>query len=156
MWKIEIPGFKKLEISYVIFDFNGTLAVDGILFAGLKEQLITLSDQFEIHVVTADTFGKAAEQLLGIPCHLEILPTENQAEAKRRYVQKLGSAKCIAVGNGRNDRLMLNEAAVGIAVLQDEGASSATLMHADVVCRNIFDALGLLSHPKRLVATLRD
>ena len=156
MWKIEVPGFRKLEISYLVFDFNGTLAVDGVLFAGLKEQLVALSHQLEIHVVTADTFGQAAEQLQDISCHLEILPAENQAEAKRGYVQKLGRAKCIAVGNGRNDRLMLNEAAVGIAVLQEEGASAETLLVSDVVCRNIFDALSLLTHPKRLVATLRD
>lgn len=155
MWKIEIPGFRKLEINYLVFDFNGTLAVDGILFPGLKEQIIALSHQFKIHVVTADTFGKAAQQLQEIPCYLEILPAENQAEAKRRYIQKLGSEQTIAIGNGRNDRLMLVEAVVGIAVLQEEGASSETLLASDVVCKNIFDALNLFSHPKRLVATLR-
>ncbi|HKJ46485.1 MAG TPA: hypothetical protein VJ991_11715, partial [Balneolales bacterium] len=58
-------------------------------------------------------------------------------------------------GNGRNDRLMLDEAAVGIAVIQKEGASFQSLQAADVICTNIIDALELLVYPKRLTATLR-
>jgi len=156
MWRIRVPGFKNLEIENLVFDFNGTLAVDGVLLPGVKGELSELSSQFDIHIVTADTFGKAAEQLAGIPCKLEILPSEHQAEAKRQFVLKLGNTRCIAVGNGRNDSLMLNEAAVGIIVLQEEGASSMTLMSSDVVCRNIFDAFYLFKHPKRLIATLRE
>ncbi len=156
MWKVDISGFKHLEIENLVLDFNGTLAVDGILIPGVKELLVELSDQFNIHVVTADTFGKAAKQLAGIPCKLKILPADHQAEAKRQLVQKLGNTSCIAVGNGQNDRFMLDEAVVGIAVLQEEGASSRTLMSSDIVCRNIFDALSLFKHPKRLVATLRE
>jgi soluble P-type ATPase len=59
------------------------------------------------------------------------------------------------VGNGRNDRLMLQEAIIGIAVTQEEGASAATLQNADVVCQSIRDALALLLNTTRMVATLR-
>jgi soluble P-type ATPase len=59
------------------------------------------------------------------------------------------------VGNGRNDRLMLEAAALGLAVILGEGASSATLAAADAVCLSIADALDLLIHPLRLTATLR-
>ncbi len=156
MWKISVPGFKDLEIESLVFDFNGTLAVDGVLLPGVKGELTELSGQFDIHIVTADTFGKAAEQLQGIPHSLEILPAKNQADAKRYYVQKLGNEKCIAVGNGRNDRFMLQEAILGIVVLQAEGAFAQTLLAADVVCCSIFDVFRLLKNPKRLVATLRD
>jgi len=156
MWKLTIPGFKHLEIKYLVFDFNGSLAIDGILMPGLREMLLNLSSDFEIHVITADTFGQAVSQLKGIPCHLKILQGDHQAEAKRDYVSKLGSSQTIALGNGRNDRFMLRDAAVGIVVLQEEGSSSETVQAADVVCNNIFDALHLLTHPKRLMATLRD
>ena len=50
---------------------------------------------------------------------------------------------------------MLAAAAIGIAVLGDEGLAVATLLKADIVAANIFDALNLLEYPTRLVATLR-
>ena len=59
------------------------------------------------------------------------------------------------MGNGRNDQLMLEEAALGIAVILEEGAAAVTLSAADVVCTNIVSALELLDNPLRLIATLR-
>jgi soluble P-type ATPase len=59
------------------------------------------------------------------------------------------------VGNGRNDRLMLKAAALGIAVLQKEGAAASALAAADLVLPNITDALDALEHPLRLIASLR-
>ena len=155
MWSLDIPGWKKLEIRFLVFDYNGTLAVDGKLLPELGEKLKQLSGIFEIHVVTADTFGKAAVELKGLPCKLKILPKENQAEAKREYVAALGAASVAAIGNGRNDRLMLETAALGIALIQAEGAAVATVNNADVVCTHATDAFDLFLHPKRLTATLR-
>ena len=45
--------------------------------------------------------------------------------------------------------------AVDGVLLQNEGASTATLLQADVVCTGILDALDLLREPRRLIATLR-
>lgn len=156
MWKLDIPGFKTLEIQFLVLDYNGTLGKDGKLISGVKERLISLSKDFEIHVVTADTFGSAAQELEGVPVSLKILDTENQAVAKQNHIQNLDSKHVIAIGNGRNDRLMLQEAALGIAVLQEEGASTETIRSADLVCKSVTDALDLLRNPKRLVASLRD
>jgi soluble P-type ATPase len=50
---------------------------------------------------------------------------------------------------------MLKEAALGIAVIQEEGGAIKTLLAADIVMRSILDALDLLLHPLRLTATLR-
>ena len=61
----------------------------------------------------------------------------------------------MAVGNGRNDRLMLKEAALGIALLQAEGAAGEALLAADVVAPDILAALDLLLAPDGLIATLR-
>jgi soluble P-type ATPase len=60
-----------------------------------------------------------------------------------------------AIGNGRNDQLMLAAAALGIAVVQEEGAAIESLSAADVVLPDIRSALDLLLFPKRLIATLR-
>jgi soluble P-type ATPase len=61
----------------------------------------------------------------------------------------------VALGNGRNDRLMLKEAALGIALLQAEGAAVEALLAADVVAPDILVALDLLLAPDGLIATLR-
>jgi soluble P-type ATPase len=67
----------------------------------------------------------------------------------------LGAHRCVGLGNGRNDRLMLTAAALGIAVMQGEGAAVETLLAAAVAVPDIQVALGLLLNPTRLVATLR-
>jgi soluble P-type ATPase len=61
----------------------------------------------------------------------------------------------VAIGNGRNDTLMLQQAALGIAVMQTGGAATTALLAGDVVTPGIVDALDLLIHPDRLKATLR-
>lgn len=155
MIEISIPGYRTLQLSYLVLDHNGTLAVDGILVAGIKMSLIKLSADMEIHVLTADTFGKAESQLEGVPCKLSILPSGNQDIGKLDYVKKLGAEHAVCIGNGRNDRLMLKEAALGIAVILEEGTAVETLTSADVVCKDILSALELLSNPLRLTATLR-
>jgi soluble P-type ATPase len=90
-----------------------------------------------------------------LPCALVILNAENQAEAKRDFVQSLSAAHVVAIGNGRNDRMMLEAAALGIAVCGAEGAAAHVLQAGDIVVGRIVDALDLLLHPKRLMATLR-
>jgi len=155
MIQVDIPGYRVLQLTHLVMDYNGTLAVDGELEAGVRAALSALSTHLTIHVVTADTFGLAAEQLKGVPLKLSILPPGHQDVAKRDYVNHLGCAQTVAVGNGRNDRLMLQAAELGMAVVLREGAAAVTLAAADIVCMGIVPALELLSHPLRLTATLR-
>ena len=86
---------------------------------------------------------------------LAILPAEGQDVGKLNYVEQLGTGTAVCIGNGRNDGLMLKAAALGLAVLQEEGAAVQTVMAADVVTPNILAALDLLIQPLRLIATLR-
>jgi soluble P-type ATPase len=155
MLDLTIPGFGRLELTDAVCDYNGTLAADGRLIDGVQERIQRLSSQLRVHVVTADTFGSAVTQLQRMPCALAILDEGNQAEAKRGFVQGLGSVHVVAIGNGRNDRKMLDVAALGIAVCGAEGAAAETLQAGDIVVGRIVDALDLLLHPKRLMATLR-
>lgn len=153
--EINIPGYGTLRLEHLVMDYNGTLAVDGRLIDGVKEALNRIADKMTLHVLTADTFGMAAAGLEGLNCRLSILPKEAQAEGKRDYVLGLGAERTAAIGNGRNDRMMLKTAGLGIAVILEEGASAETLMSADIVCRSILTALELLVNPLRLTATLR-
>ncbi|MCF8095342.1 MAG: HAD hydrolase family protein [Desulfobacteraceae bacterium] len=155
MVEVEIPGYGTLVLNHVVMDYNGTLAVDGVPVDGVDAALKKLSVSLELHVLTADTFGKAAAGLEHMPCGLSVLPPGNQAGAKRDFVTGLGSEQTAAIGNGRNDRLMLEAAGLGICVLLEEGAAIETLNSADVLCPSILSALELLANPLRLKATLR-
>jgi soluble P-type ATPase len=136
-------------------DYNGTLAQDGRLLEGVRPRLDSLVALIHLHVITADTFGQAKANLSSLPCEVAILPAENQAQGKLAYVKGLGQGQVAAIGNGRNDRLMLRAAALGIVVVQEEGAATGTLSAADVVMPDIQSALDMLLFPKRLIATLR-
>jgi len=153
--EISIPGFKLLRLEHLVLDYNGTVAVDGCLIPGVKDRLRELAENLHVHIITADTFGQVRASVGDLMCTLHILPPENQAEAKRDYVRRLNTDRTVCIGNGRNDRLMLGEAALAIAVILSEGAYSGSITAADVVCSSIAEALDLLNHPLRLTATLR-
>lgn len=155
MIEIAIPGYRKLQFRHMVLDYNGTLAVDGELLPDVKDVLIGLSEELQVHILTADTFGKVRSRVAGIPCEVSILPVESQDTGKLEYVKSLGAGYTVCMGNGRNDRLMLKEAALGIVVILEEGAALETLLAADVVCTGILSALELLTNPLRLTATLR-
>jgi soluble P-type ATPase len=155
MLEVNIPGYRTLVLSFLVLDYNGTIACDGRLMAGVRERLEQLSKSLSIHILTADTFGSVQKEMTGIPCEVVVIGKENQTEAKADYVRQLGLQKTVSVGNGRNDALMLQEVVLGIAVIQEEGASVETLVAADIATRSILDALDLLLHPLRLTATLR-
>ncbi len=156
MVRCDIPEKETLVIEHLILDFNGTLAVDGVLIRGVADRLRDLSSRVAIHVVTADTNESARAQLAGLPCRVEIIGTRAQAQAKLACAENLGLANVAAIGNGRNDALLLKNAALGIAVIQAEGASMHALQAAHIVCTCINDALDLLLRPHRIIATLRN
>lgn len=155
MLEIAIRGFGTLRLDHLVLDFNGTLAIDGGLLPGVKPRLRKLARLLRVHVLTADTFGKARASLAGVDCKLTILAPGGEDRAKARYVRRLGARRVACIGNGRNDRLMLAAGALGIVTLQAEGAAAASLAAADVVVRDVHDALDLLLEPRRLLATLR-
>jgi soluble P-type ATPase len=125
------------------------------LLPGVQERLRRLATSLAVHVITADTFGQARASLRRVECSLAILSQGDEHRAKARLVSRLGARRVACIGNGRNDRLMLRAAALGIATLQVEGAARDSIVAADVVARDIRDALDLLLQPRRLVATLR-
>jgi len=155
MIEIDIPGSGELCLRFLVTDYNGTLACDGILIPEVIPLIRALSTSLEIHIVTADTFGHAAENLRILPVKLKILPPDNQDQGKADYLRQLGAQSAVCIGNGRNDLLMLRDAALGICVTEAEGTCIQTLQAADIVCRYAKDALNLLLNPKRLIATLR-
>lgn len=152
---IDIPGFGMLGLKHLVLDYNGTIARDGKLLSNIGRTLEDISELLTIHVLTADTCGTAEQELAGLPCTLQIFSGDQITEQKEHYVQALGAEQVVCIGNGANDRLMLKAARLGIAVLEGEGSAVCTVQHADIIARSIYDAMGLLMIPQRIVATLR-
>lgn len=155
MLRMDIPGFGKINIRNLVLDYNGTLAADGQLLPGMADLIIAVAKIVDIHVVTADTYGSASHQLSGLPIRLDILEKGNELIGKRNIIEHLGSKETMAIGNGRNDELMLEEAIVGVSVIGSEGCASVLFQCSDICVRDVRDAFGLLLKEGRLKATLR-
>lgn len=156
MISISIPGSATLSLQYLVLDYNGTIAEDGEVIPSCIPVLHSLSKELDIYVLTADTHGTVELKLKDIACELHIIGEGKQDLLKLEFIRSLGSTSVAALGNGRNDMLMLQEAALGIGLIQAEGANMKALASADLVCTDIVDALGLLLKPNRLIATMRN
>lgn len=152
MRRIAIPNSMLLELEHLVLDVNGTLTDRGELIEGVEEKLLELRPALEIHFVSADTFGSLTRvaSILGVEARVV-----HDGSEKAAFVRELGSRQCAAIGNGANDRDMLREAALGIAVIGPEGAAATTIAAADIVCGSTGDALELLLVDQALAATLR-
>lgn len=155
MLRIEITGREALELETLLLDLNGTIALDGELLDGVAEALAPLLGVLRVVVVTADTHGRADAIAKALGVAVEVIERGAEAEAKLALVEAAGPERCVVIGNGANDALALELAAVGIAVVGPEGAAGVALRAADVVVTDITAALGMLSAPSRLIATLR-
>jgi P-type E1-E2 ATPase len=153
--EIDIPGFGMVRLEHLVSDFTGTLSVDGILIPKVEARLNKLSEILRVHILTADTFGKAREALKNVNCEMHILAGENHDVQKEEYVNKLGPDQVVALGNGKNDRKMLKTAKIGIAVTEGEGCAVDAILAADIHVRAVLDGLDLLLNTKRCKATLR-
>lgn len=153
MIEVEIAGRGLLQIAHVVLDVDGTIALDGVLLPGMKERLALLDEYAEVHLLTADTYGTQAA--LDAELGLQATVIQQGAVEKGAYVLALGAESVAVIGNGADDVAMFNAAALRIAVLGQEGLSAALLKSADVLVRDVNDALDLLLNPLRLVATLR-
>ncbi len=154
MIEVPVPG-ASLRIEHVVLDVNGTIAVDGVLLPGVAGRMAELKERVHVLGVTAATHGpiRALADELGI--EMETLQAGAEAERKLSAVRALGAESVAAIGNGANDRLMLEACALGIAVLGREGTSVEAVLAAKVLAPDIATALDLLLVPQRLVATLR-
>ena len=156
MITINIPGWGDMEIKNILLDMNGTIARDGKISSGVKDKINSLSGKVKVYVLTADTQGTAIEEIRNLEAELAKLPGKDSKIGKLEFLKTLEPEMTVAIGNGNNDQLILKEAALTIAVLGDEGVSVSALKNADILVKDISDALDLFLKPKRLIATLRE
>lgn len=152
--RIDVPGWGVVSFESVALDYNGTIAVDGIIPESVVPRLIRLTQLADVHVLTADTFGTVREQCAPFDVRVDVFPSDNAAVSKRDIVTSLQGGVC-CFGNGFNDRLMFEEAVLSVGIIGREGLNTALTSCADVLVTDPADAFDLLLEPKRLIATLR-
>jgi soluble P-type ATPase len=156
---IDIPGLGKAHINAILSDYTGTLAFSGKLVNGVKDRLLRLAERVDIHIVTADSFGTAQEELKGLPIVLRRLKGGSEDFQKQRHALELNPRYVAAFGNGNNDRLLLKTVreagGLAIAVENGEGCALDAILAANIFVVGAVTALDLLLEPTRLRATLR-
>jgi P-type E1-E2 ATPase len=155
MIELTIPGRGPLRIQHLVMDVNGTLAVDGMLIEGVARRLSVLRDRMEIHLITADTHHRQESIDFVLNTTAVRLQPGDEAGQKADFVRSLGSETVAAIGQGANDALMLEAAALGICVMSIEGVATQTLLASDLLLPDILAALDIFDKPLRIIASLR-
>lgn len=155
---IDIPGFGVRHIRVVVSDYTGTHSFGGTIAPDVKKRLRELTGRVDLHIVTADSFGTADSELVGIVTPYKLRTSRHDSE-KADYLRQF-DLKCVAAfGNGNNDRLMLKAVKEGgglaIAVDNGEGCAVDAMRNADLFIVGAANAIDLLLEPVRLKATLR-
>lgn len=151
--KYMVPGVGALELNTIIFDLNGTLTVRGELPHGVSKRLQQLKNLgFTCVLFSGDQRGNA--QKLAEELGIDFVSTKD-TQAKREAAQKYDKEHTVAIGNGRIDIGVFENAKVRIGTLQAEGIHIGILPHIDILVPSIIDALDLLLDPDSLAATMR-
>ena len=150
--RVCVPGETGLRLEHLVLDVNGTLTDRGEPIGPALDTLAQVREHLALHLVSADTFGGADNLAAALGASYRSIQS---GADKVRYVRDLGPANCVAIGNGRNDALMLEAAALGIAVIGPKGAHRSAVIAADITTPSIDNALRLLLDPTALTATLR-
>lgn len=153
--KINIPGYKNLNIDKIIFDYNGTLAVNGKIDCSTKNKLTELSKNYEIYILTSDTYGTVEKICENLPVKIHTFEGHKASASKKDIVLKLNPNTCACIGNGRNDMEMLEVAALSIGIIGREGAYGKIVNTSDICVTSILDAMELFIYTDRLIADLR-
>jgi len=155
---VDIPGFGRRHIRVVVSDYTGTYSIGGAIEPDVKRRLQQLITLVELHIVTADSFGTSERELAEIVAPYKLRTGRHDVE-KAAYVKQFDMEHVAALGNGNNDRLMLQAVREGggiaIAVDNGEGCAMDAMRNADVFVTGAANALDLLLDPTRLKATLR-
>ena len=152
---INVPQTGKYDIENIVFDYNGTIANNGIIIDGVLEKIVDLSKSFNVHIITADTFSTVRESFKGTNVNINIIDKDYGSEQKEKFIDKLGFDKTIALGNGRNDELMLKKSIISIAVLNDEGVSVKAINSADFLIKDINNFFEMIYDTNKMIAILR-
>ena len=84
---IDVPGFGKRHILIAVSDYTGTHSFGGAIAPDVKSRLRELATLVDLHIVTADSFGTAENELAGIALPYK-LRTGRHDHEKADYVSR--------------------------------------------------------------------
>ena len=151
---IQRPGRDPLEIDFILIDFEGTLAHDRRVHPKAKDKINLLSKRTKIYILTKGEKEIVEESLKKVKAEIVYLREGESSQGKLDWLRPLGAARTVAVGNGADDVLMIEEAGLGICIIGREGTSAEAMKKADLVFSNVLDAFDFLLKPLRQKATL--
>ena len=122
-----IPEWGELSLEYLLVDFNGTTAFNGQMKQTVRELLDEVSQHVKVYVVSSDSYESIDKEAAGSFTVRKVSTGSDKAD----LVRHLGPEHVVAIGNGANDAMMLREAALGIAVIGEEGSAASVLKEAD-------------------------
>ncbi len=154
MISIERPGQGNLEIDFILIDFEGTLALDRRVHPKAKDKINLLSKRTKIYILAKGEKEQVIEVMRKVKAEIIHFAEGDASARKLNLLRQLGANRTVAIGNGQDDILMIEEAALGICVISREGTAAETIQKADAVVSNILDALDFLLKPIRQKATL--
>jgi len=154
MITIQRPGHGDLQIEVILMDFDGTLASDRRVHPKAKDKINLLSKRTKIYILTKEEKEHVEEVLKKVKAEIICLTEGESSQKKLDLLRQLGATGTVAIGNGADDALMIEEAGLGVCVIGKEGAFAETVKNADVVFTDILDALDFLLKPLRQRATL--
>jgi soluble P-type ATPase len=148
-----IPGTETMDIQSVVFDLNGTTAIDGKAIDGLAGRMEALRAlSLNLFLFTGDTHGTGADIARELGLELRITRTAAEKAAEARAI---GADTCAAIGNGKIDLELFRTVRLRIVTVQAEGTYGPLLQESDIVVTSIHDAIDLFLREKRMIATLR-
>lgn len=151
--KYNPKGVGELELTTIILDLNGTLAVRGELVDGVIQRLQKLKELgYTIYLFTGDQRGTAQAQAAKLGIEVRKATT---SEEKRSLTLELNVDQTVAIGNARIDIGTFDSVKLRIGTLQAEGLHTEILKHIDILVPSINDALDLLLDPDTFNATMR-
>jgi soluble P-type ATPase len=154
MISIERPGQNNLEFEFILIDFEGTLTSDRRVHPKAKDKINLLSKRAQIYILMKGEKEPVEERLRKVRAEITYLAGAGASQQKLDLLRRLGANRTVAIGNGMDDALMIEEAGFGICIMSKEGTFSETMKKADLVFMNILDALDFLLKPLRQKATL--
>jgi soluble P-type ATPase len=151
--KYQVTGVGEIEINTIVLDLNGTLAVNGIIPAGVEEKLNKLKELgFEIILFTGNQRGDAQVQCDRLGIDFKQAKTSEEKEA---LFLEYDVETTAAIGNARIDLGKFKHAKVSVATLQAEGIHTGILSEVDVIVPTINDALQFFIDADVFGATMR-
>jgi len=150
---------EKVTIYILTADTQGTAGEE---VRGMNADMIKIAEEdsknrkFDPSTASKPCSSEQGQGALRVNLKQALRSRGSERSRKVEFLKTFDLEKTVAIGNGNNDQLILKEVALGIAVLGDEGLSVSAMKNADIVVKNISDALDLFLKPKRLMATLRE